>query len=151
MADVPMTRAEAVRLIEAHEHVVRRWAGAHHDKIEEAIDAQVQSRKALIDALTRPAPSASDVEAVDELISAVRGDSNFGTKTFERNVSAARAAVLARMATPKVREGWADLLRKVPLPPKSITYEKGWELLDELQALAVAAAPAAPIRKLADK
>lgn len=62
MADVPMTRAEAVKLIEAHEHVVRRWAGAHHDKIEEAADEQLQSREALITALTRPAPSPSDVE-----------------------------------------------------------------------------------------
>jgi hypothetical protein len=35
---------------------------------------------------------------------------------------------------------FAELLRKVPLPPKAITYDKAWELLDELQRLAEAAA-----------
>ena len=33
-----------------------------------------------------------------------------------------------------------DLLARVPLPPKAITYEGGWSLLDELQAIAVLSA-----------
>jgi hypothetical protein len=51
-----MTRDEAVKLIEAHEYVVRRWAGAHPAQIEEAITEQVASREPLIAALTAPAP-----------------------------------------------------------------------------------------------
>lgn len=39
-----------------------------------------------------------------------------------------------------VPEGWRELLSKVPLPPNAITFDKGWELLDELQRLAVLAA-----------
>ena len=41
---------------------------------------------------------------------------------------------------PDAVAGLVELLAKVPLPPNAITYDKGWDLLNELQALAVAAA-----------
>ena len=36
-----------------------------------------------------------------------------------------------------------DLLNSVPLPPFAITYERGWKLIDTLQAAAIDAARAA--------
>lgn len=47
---------------------------------------------------------------------------------------------VAKQPAPAVSNGWRELLAKVPIPPNAITFDKGWELLDELQALAVAAA-----------
>ena len=41
---------------------------------------------------------------------------------------------------PDAVAGLVELLAKVPLPPNAITYDKGWDLLNELQALAAAAA-----------
>ena len=49
-------------------------------------------------------------------------------------------AKLARAEQPDAVAGLVELLAKVPLPPNAITYDKGWDLLNELQALAVAAA-----------
>lgn len=133
MADVPMTRAEAVRLIEAHEHVVRRWAGAHHDKIEEAASEQSQSRESLIAALTRPALSQSDVEAVNDLLLQVRlFDKVCATgvvaaiDAVKPKYEAAVEAVLARMRGAAVPE-W----RTIDSAPKDGTpilaqYENGF-------------------------
>lgn len=44
-----------------------------------------------------------------------------------------------RRALPPLAE-LERLIASVPLPPKAITFEKGWELLDELQRIAVARA-----------
>lgn len=47
-----------------------------------------------------------------------------------------------------------ELLSAVPIPPRAITYERGWELLDRLQAIAVrhaappTAAPSMPAKEM---
>lgn len=46
------------------------------------------------------------------------------------------------MSTDAVRAALAELVAKVPLPPNAITFEKGWELIDELQRIAVESAEA---------
>ena len=52
-----------------------------------------------------------------------------------------RAAIVAAIAAGGAQEAVQALLSKVPVPPNAITFDKGWELLDELQRVALLAAP----------
>jgi hypothetical protein len=46
----------------------------------------------------------------------------------------------AAIAAGGAQEAMQMLLSKVPIPPNAITFDKGWELLDELQRVALLAA-----------
>jgi Lar family restriction alleviation protein len=59
-----------------------------------------------------------------------------GTSWNRRATPQTEAAIAAGGA----QEAMQMLLSKVPIPPNAITFDKGWELLDELQRVALLAA-----------